>query len=322
MKSQLDLFDAAASAPPANLRPRPAVKREAARPTSDEDMACHLEATGRYRILRRLNSREIAPETKPGFPRRGVVVDTETTGLKRPAAEVIEIGAIAFTFDDDGRFGDVIDVYGGLREPSTPIPAEITALTGISAEMVAGQEIDLLALRQLVEPADLIIAHNAGFDRAFCEALDLCFSDKAWACSVTEIDWKARGFEGTKLGYLIGQSGYFHEGHRAVDDCFALLEILVAGKGRETPLAELYRASCRSIARIWAQQAPFDMKDKLKARGYRWSDGTDGRAKSWWGEVSEDLVEAELRWLRTEIYGRADAEPLVQYLTAVDRYRG
>jgi len=46
----------------------------------------------------------------------------------------------------------------------------------------------------------------------------------AW--SVSEIDWSARGFEGTKLGDLIGQAGYFHDGHRAVDDGFALLEVL------------------------------------------------------------------------------------------------
>ncbi|MGG2479144.1 3'-5' exonuclease, partial [Rhizobium sp. BR5] len=81
-------------------------------------------------------------------------------------------------------------------------------------------------LTSLIAHADLIIAHNAGFDRPFCEAFSPIFRDKAWACSVSEIDWSARGFEGSKLAYLIGQSGYFHDGHRAVDDCFALLEVL------------------------------------------------------------------------------------------------
>ncbi len=321
MKSQLDLFDAAASSPPANTRLRPRAKPGVSRSILDEDLARHLEATGQYRILRRLDPRPLVAEPRPGFPRIGVVVDTETTGLKRPAAEVIEVGAVAFTFDDAGRFGDVIGVYGGLRQPGAPIPPEITALTGITDDMVAGQEIDALALRRLIQPADLVIAHNAGFDRPFCEALDPGFAGKAWACSVAEIDWKGRGFEGTKLGYLIGQSGYFHEGHRAVDDCFALLEILVAGEDDATPFAELHRSSRKALARIWAEHAPFDMKDKLKARGYRWSDGSDGRAKSWWGEVAADLVEAERTWLRTEVYGRADAEPMVQYLTAADRYK-
>jgi DNA polymerase-3 subunit epsilon len=88
--------------------------------------------------------------------------------------------------------------------------------------MVAGHVIDIGQLRVLIEPADLVIAHNAGFDRPFCEVFSPMFAGKAGACSVSEIDWSSRSFEGTKLGYLIGQAGYFHEGHRAVDDCFAL----------------------------------------------------------------------------------------------------
>jgi DNA polymerase III subunit epsilon len=67
------------------------------------------------------------------------------------------------------------------------MPAEITNVTGITGEMVAGKLIVMAALRTLVEPADLIIAHNAGFDRPFCEAFSPIFADKAWACSNSEI---------------------------------------------------------------------------------------------------------------------------------------
>ncbi len=315
-RSQLDLFEAAATTPV--MAPKAKAARGA---PSEDDMARRLEATGNYKILRRLKPRPVVAEPRPGFPRIGVAVDTETTGLSHKTCEVIEIGAVAFTFDDDGRFGDVIGVYGGLQQPSKPIPADITALTGITDEMVAGQTIDARALSQLIGPADLIIAHNAGFDRPFCERLDAQFRQKDWACSVAEIDWKGRGFEGTKLGYLIGQSGYFHDGHRAVDDCFALVEILAASGEGDTPFAELARSAKKSVARIWAENSPFDMKEKLKARGYRWSDGTDGRAKSWWRDVPGDLAEEELAFLRQQVYLRADAEPLVQHLTAADRYR-
>ncbi|BBD41471.1 truncated DNA polymerase III subunit epsilon (plasmid) [Aminobacter sp. Y103A] len=177
-------------------------------------------------------------------------------------------------------------------------------------------------LKSLIEPADLIIAHNAGFDRPFCEAFSPMFCNKAWTCSVSEFDWSALGFEGSKLGYLIGQSGYFHDGHRAVDDCFALLEVL--GQTRldstSTPFAELYRAGQLSRVRIYAENSPFDMKDHLKARGYRWSDGSDGRPKSWWVELPEEKLDEELHFLRMEIY-RWDADPPVKYLTAFDRFR-
>lgn len=287
------------------------------------DMVRHLLETGRYRILTKLVPRAIAPFRRPEYPLNGIILDTETTGLDARKDEIIEIGVIAFTFDATGHIGDVTGIYGGLQQPSVSIPSDITRLTGITDEMVAGQSIDFAALKELIEPADLVIAHNAGFDRPFCEAFSHLFSGKAWACSNSEIDWSSRGYEGTKLGYLVGQAGYFHEGHRAVDDCFALLEVLdreVDGTA-STAFAELYEASQRSRVRIFAENSPFDLKDHLKARGYRWSDGSDGRPKSWWIEVGEELLDDELRYLRAEIYRYPDADPPIKRLTAFDRFR-
>jgi hypothetical protein len=34
------------------------------------------------------------------------------------------------------------------------------------------------------------------------------------------------GFEGSRLSYLLNGAGFFHQAHRAVDYCHALLEIL------------------------------------------------------------------------------------------------
>lgn len=321
MASQLDFFAAPVShVPPKQAKPEVVTNDRGV--DDDEALARHLEATGNYRILRKLQPRPIVDYPRQGFPRRGIILDTETTGLNYRTDEIIEIGVIAFTFNDTGELGDVTGVYGGLQQPTIAIPADITRLTGITDDMVAGHVIDSAPLNALIEPADLIIAHNAGFDRPFCEAFSPIFVHKAWACSVSEVDWSARGFEGSKLGYLIGQSGYFHDGHRAVDDCFALLQVL--GQSRPgtttTPFSELYQASQRSRVRIYAENSPFDMKDQLKARGYRWSDGSDGRPKSWWIELPEERLDEELHFLRSEIY-RWEADPPVQHLTAFDRYR-
>jgi DNA polymerase III subunit epsilon len=321
MALQFDMF----SNDNGDVRPRRGRTAPAGRTTelSEDQMVEHLAQTGRYRILRKLEPRAIAAVVRPEFPLRGVIVDTETTGLDNRKDEIIEIGAIEFTFDAAGNIGDVIGLYGGLQQPSIPIPADITRLTGITDEMVAGQAIDIVALEALIEPADLIIAHNAPFDRPFCEAFSPIFVNKAWACSNAEIGWKVRGYEGTKLGYLIGQSGYFHDGHRAVDDCFALLEVLAreGEGGTGTAFAELYAASKRSRVRIFAEGSPFDMKDLLKARGYRWSDGSDGRPKSWWIELDEEALEDELHYLHTEIYRWPDADPPIRRLTAFDRFK-
>ncbi|WOH56903.1 MULTISPECIES: hypothetical protein [Bradyrhizobium] len=77
----------------------------------------------------------------------------------------------------------------------------------------------------------------------------------------------------------------------------------------------------KKTIRIWAEQSPFELKDSLERRGYRWSDGTDGRPQSWYLDVGESAVDDEIAFLRTEIYLR-DVEPRLQRLTAFTRFSG
>lgn len=63
------------------------------------------------------------------------------------------------------------------------------------------------------------------------------------------------------------------------------------------------------------------MKNHLKSRGYRWSDGSDGRPKSWWTEVHEGPLEDELPYLRTEIYRWPEADPPMKRLSAFGHFR-
>jgi DNA polymerase-3 subunit epsilon len=51
-----------------------------------------------------------------------------------------------------------------------------------------------------------------------------------------------------------------------------------------------------------AEASPYEYKDILKARGYRWNDGSNNKAKAWFIEVSEQLKEEELNFLYQEIY--------------------
>jgi DNA polymerase III subunit epsilon len=211
--------------------------------------------------------------------------------------------------------------FSSFNEPSEPIPLEVTALTGITNEMVAGQRIDEAAVSSFVDDAVIVIAHNASFDRKFAERYWPIFQRKAWGCSATEVEWRKHGFEGSRLGYLLNGAGFFHQAHRAVDDCHALLEILAF----ELPttgmpaLAILLEQARKKTMRVWAEQSPFDLKDSLKRRGYRWSDGSDGRPRSWYIDVDESKLDEEIAFLKTEIYLR-DVEPRLQPLTALNRF--
>ena len=285
-------------------------------------MAHTLEKSGDYRVLRRLVPRDVfTPVPVDQQIKVGVIFDVETTGLDPKADEVIELGMVKFAYRPDGRVARVIDSFGSLNEPANTIPAEITILTGITNEMVAGKRIDAAAVASFVADTNIVIAHNAIFDRKFAERYWPEFEHKSWACSVTEIDWRAHGFEGSRLGYLLMGAGLFHTAHRAVDDCRALLEILAMplAKTKQPALASLLDHARRNTVRIWAESSPYELKDELRKRGYRWNDGSDGRPRSWHIEIDEGLLDAEMSYLRNEIYCRS-VDLLVQPLTALTRF--
>ena len=291
---------------------------------NDLTLAAMAEALAKstdYRVLRRLVPRKTFTASIGQSTKTGILLDVETTGLDQRKDEVVELGMVKFDYLPDGRIAGIKDVFSSFNEPSEPIPLEVTALTGITNEMVAGQRIDEAAVSSFVDDSVIVIAHNASFDRKFAERYWPIFQRKAGGCSATEVEWRKHGFEGSRLGYLLNGAGFFHQAHRAVDDCHALLEILafelpVTG----TPaLAVLLEQARKKTMRVWAEQSPFDLKDSLRRRGYRWSDGSDGRPRSWYVDVDESQLDDEIAFLRTEIYLR-DVEPRLQTLTAFDRF--
>jgi DNA polymerase III subunit epsilon len=284
-------------------------------------MAEALAKSADYRVLRRLVPREIFTSSIGQNAKTGILLDVETTGLDQQKDEIIELGMVKFDYLPDGRIASLREVYTSFNEPSEPIPLEVTALTGITDDMVAGQRIDDSAVFSFVDDAVIVIAHNASFDRKFVERYWSIFQRKAWGCSATEVEWRKHGFEGSRLGYLLNGAGFFHQAHRAVDDCHALLEILAC----ELPttgtsaLAVLLERARKKTMRVWAEQSPFDLKDSLKRRGYRWSDGSDGRPRSWYIDIDESGLDDEIAFLRTEVDLRY-MEPRLQTLTAFDRF--
>jgi DNA polymerase-3 subunit epsilon len=286
--------------------------------TSLAAMAEALSRSTDYRVLRRLVPRTTFTPCLGESTKTGILLDTETTGLDSRKDEVIELGMVKFDYLPDGRVVGVRDSLLLVQRTVRPDP-DRSALTGITDEIVAGQRIDEAAV--FVEDAVIVIAHNAGFDRKFAERCWPVFERRAWGCSATEVAWRQHGFEGSRLGYLLNGVGFFHQAHRAVDDCHALLEILALQLPTTgTPaLAVLLAQARKKTMRIWAEQSPFDLKEILKRRGYRWSDGSDGRPRSWYVDVDEIALDDEIAFLKTEIYLR-DVEPRLQTLTAFTRF--
>lgn len=178
-----------------------------------------LEASGDYRVLRRLVPRRHPHLVDGSATRIGLFADVETTGLDPGRHELIELSMVSFTYALDGRIFAVGDAFQRLRQPAEPIPREISVITGIDNAMVAGQTIEPAEVDAFAAPAALVIAHNAAFDRRFLERFCPLFARKPWACSLAQVDWAAEGHEGLKLVCLAAGAGFFYDRHRAEREC-------------------------------------------------------------------------------------------------------
>jgi DNA polymerase III subunit epsilon len=282
-----------------------------------EEMAAALTATGLYRVLRKLERRLTIPSPNDRDVRLALFVDVETTGLDPVVDEIVDLAMVPFTYDTaSGVIYEIREPFQSFRQPTNPIPAAITAITGITDEMVAGHTIDPMEVVGFIDRSALVIAHNAAFDRRFLERL--CGPIKRpWVCSMTQIDWVAEGYDGTRLAYLATSAGFFYDKHQAAADCFAGIEMLATTLPRAgTPaLVALLENGRRPTWRIWAIGSPFDVKDTLKARGYNWHAGK----KSWHIAVDETERDAEIDWLCKWVYRRAFVPPMDR-ITAYDRF--
>ncbi|MBS1086951.1 3'-5' exonuclease [Gluconobacter sphaericus] len=284
-------------------------------------LANRLEASENYRVLRRLRPSVLSDRPEGRGLRTGLFVDLETTGLDPQQDEIIEIGMVPFIYRIDGILLETLPAFSRMREPSIPVPSLVQDLTGLTPEHLAGQTVSADEVAAFASDASLVIAHNATFDRPFLERFCPAFINRPWACSMKDVPWDQAGFEGRKLGHLGLQAGFFFDGHRAVDDCHAAIALLGhTGFPESRSALSLLLERARTVwKRLWAEYAPFELKDILKARGYRWNDGSDGRPKAWFVDRPPEEVEDEILFLRTEIYQR-EIDITVRPVEAGDRF--
>lgn len=81
-------------------------------------------------------------------------------------------------------------------------------------------------------------------------------------------------------------------------------------------MSALLETTRRPIARLWVQEAPFEIKDTVKRRGFRWS----GTRRCWYLDCDEEQLEIERAFLEQQVFGRAMPDLPVDRITARDRY--
>ncbi len=96
------------------------------------------------------------------------IVDLETTGTSSTAHRILEVGLVV------QRGGRVLETFETLVDVGAAVPSGITALTGISTDLLEGAPDESSVLASLAEVlartgTHVLVAHNARFDRAFLE---------------------------------------------------------------------------------------------------------------------------------------------------------
>jgi DNA polymerase-3 subunit epsilon len=242
-----------------------------------------------------------------------VILDVETTGFDAGSEKIIELGLVHAWVDvERGVFLSINSAVSLYEDPGKPIPEMITNLTGIDDEKVRGQRIDDEQVAGYFQDDPIVIAHSASFDHSFFAARFPKLSGLRWACSIKDVDWSSLGYEGSKLEYLCLKNGGFYEGHRASIDCLATAWLLHA---ESKALPALLASERRETFAVKAVGAPFEVKDSLKSRGYRW----DADAKVWHTVVGESDLSEEQAFLAA-LYHRGGDRASITAMTSRTRY--
>tara|TARA_B100000945_G_C20359536_1_gene586406 strand:+ start:148 stop:1023 length:876 start_codon:yes stop_codon:yes gene_type:complete len=226
-------------------------------------------------------------------------IDLETTGFDKLSAEIIEIAIKTIVLDMvNGKILKVIHSYESFQEPKKTIDRIITQVTGITDNMVEGCTIDWTKVNDIFSDSDLIIAHNARFDRGFTDLLLPISKNKIWACSQNDINWLERGFSSPKLELLCTWHGFYYDSHRAMNDVKALIHLTTHSyyKNNQKPILELLKNSKNPVYKIIVNNCPFNLKHIVKSNYYRWN------GKEWWKKIQESEIETEKRFLAKHIY--------------------
>ena len=280
-----------------------------------DGLAHVVDSHADYCVLRRVPAYSEVPMWPLGEAGlKLAVVDTETMGLNADIHPMLEVAITIVELTADGEAAIIHPTESWLQDPQCEIPDQITQITGIDKSIVEGRQFDHAAIEEALTYADMIVAHNARFDRAFMVRHFPAARTRPWACSLSDIDWLAFGNSGRSLSQLLGAIGRFDDAHRAGPDCWALAWLLIQPASDGLTFAgHLLDRATQPHVRVEARLAPFQAKDGLKAMGCRW----DPLARVWYTETPASLEREVMKDIQAIHWG---IHPVAVVVDPLDRY--
>ena len=207
------------------------------------------------------------------FPEDYTVVDIETTGFDPMFDEIIEVAGIKYRGRNEvGRFQSLV-------KPDDGIPDYITALTGITNEMVAdapGIEDVLPRFLEFIGE-DIVVGHNVHFDVNFLYDYAEDFGLEPFSNDLVDTLRLSRRLypelQSHKLSALAAHFGVEPDGeHRALADCVTTQKCLSAmdayaaqNGGIPESAEDLYRKLSKTIV---AETSDFDPDSLIYGRTF------------------------------------------------------
>lgn len=214
-------------------------------------------------------------------PRMLLILDTETTGLDPDREKCLEIGSILFHVGSRSVLAQhsfLLPVDSNEAETINKIPAEITRIPQPWQE-------GLTFLESLINCADLIVAHNAAFDRQWFGRHPLPVIDKPWLCTMEDVSWpenrqvRARtSIRELALAYEVPVWSI----HRALSDCIYIAEVF-----RRVEDLDLLLTQALEPRKLFRAVISYEDRHLAKKAGFTWNSPVIG---AWSRRLSEREV--------------------------------
>jgi DNA polymerase III subunit epsilon len=237
---------------------------------------------------------------KPG---KALVIDTETTGLDPKVDRVIEVACALY----DLELGSTIGSFSAVNYSETNPAEYINGLAVTLLRRALAQERVWCGVAELMSYADVVLAHQASFDKSFLEASPNfnCTAESLardglldirtipWVCTKNHVEWPNSRKEtnhliALALSYDVALVG----AHRAATDVDIICRILTRVKERGADLQELIGSAMAPRTHVVALVS-YDERHLAKDAGFTWEP-----EKKRWGK---DVTAAELENLKFKV---------------------
>ena len=225
-----------------------------------------------------LSSAEQEPPSQQPLPERLLILDTETTGLDPQRDRCIEIGAVLFDLPRRSVLSQVSLLLPCDQNPAQAVNGIEPALTQQPQPWQQG----LQWFEALLASADLVVAHNAAFDRQWFGIAPLPPIHKPWLCTMEDIRWPADrrlrsnpSVRDLALAYSVP----VWAAHRALTDCIYLAQVFE----RCSDLEQLVQQGLEP-RRLYRARLSYEERHQAREAGFRWNEPVSG---AWSRRLSE-----------------------------------